>query len=198
MKNRFKRRSLKIFGSIFVILLCIAGLSGCGAPKETAADMGNNKNTSTSAAATSSNASNNDLQGAKDETSNTISKSGVEDNSVDYYVNLLGLSKDKLTATLNEKPVSIDEGGLEFKKAGIRVWFDNASANQIFTQRKDIDICGAKIGDKIDKFVEKLGKPVSDKNGDMHFKYKDVFLSINYDTGTRSTFALYILKKDFK
>jgi hypothetical protein len=56
---------------------------------------------------------------------------------------------------------------------------------------------GMRIGDKIDKFTEKFGEAVSSGSGDMHFKYEDVFLSVNYDVSTGKTNALYILKKDF-
>jgi len=94
------------------------------------------------------------------------------------YILLLGLTKEELVGTLNEEPVSIDEGGREFQKAGIRVWFDPESytkVDQIFTARGDIDFNGAKIGDPVAKFEEAFGTPVTDRNGDAHFKYDDVF-----------------------
>jgi len=89
------------------------------------------------------------------------------------YIGLLGLSKEKLISTLKENPNSIGEGGVEFKKSGIRVWFDkknNTQVEQVFTMRKDIDLNGVKIGDKISRFKEVFGNPVSDKNGDSHWK----------------------------
>lgn len=55
----------------------------------------------------------------------------------------------------------------------------------------------SKIGDKIGRFKEVFGSPVSDKNGDAHFKYNSIFLSVNYDTKTGETYAVYILRKDF-
>jgi len=116
------------------------------------------------------------------------------------YMNLLGFSKDELINTLNEKPSSIGEGGVEFEKAGIRVWFDqknNDKVDQIFTMRNDLNFNGVKIGDKISRFKEVFGNPVSDKNGDAHFKYNNIFLSVNYDTSTGQTYAIYILKNDF-
>lgn len=124
----------------------------------------------------------------------------VESKNIDRYVALIGLSKDELSATLEEEAVKIDEGGAEFEQAGLRVWFDqagNSTVEQIFLMNSDIDINGAKIGDKISKFKEVLGEPVSDQNGDAHFKYNDVFISINYDTTTEDTYGLYILKNDF-
>lgn len=116
------------------------------------------------------------------------------------YINLLGLSKEKLLSTLNEKPNAVDEGGLEFKKAAIKVWFDKKSytqVDQVLIMGKDINLNGVKIGDNINKFKEVFGSPISDRNGDAHFKYNPIFLSINYDTNTRETYAIYILRNDF-
>ena len=51
-------------------------------------------------------------------------KDNNDKNSFFKYINLLGLSKEKLFRNLNEESKFVDEGGLEFEKAGIRVWFD--------------------------------------------------------------------------
>ncbi|AJG99613.1 hypothetical protein [Clostridium beijerinckii] len=136
----------------------------------------------------------------EDSKSMDASKSDNGKNNFTEYMNLLGFSKDELISTLNEKPSSIGEGGVEFKKAGIRVWFDqknNDKVEQIFTMRNDLNLNGVKIGDKISRFKEVFGNPVSDKSGDAHFKYKDIFLSVNYDVNTGQTYAIYILKNDF-
>lgn len=119
---------------------------------------------------------------------------------LDRYIGLLGLTKEELVKNLGEEPEKIDEGGLEFKKAGIRIWFDQINfktAEQIFVMDPDFDIHGVKLGEKIDKFKEVLKDPVSDRNGDAHFKYNDIYLSINYDTNTQVTYGLYLLKNDF-
>lgn len=63
--------------------------------------------------------------------------------------------------------------------------------------RNDLNLNGVKIGDKISRFKEVFGNPVSDKSGDAHFKYKNIFLSVNYDANTGQTYAIYILKNDF-
>lgn len=119
---------------------------------------------------------------------------------LDGYIGLLGLTKEELVKNLGEEPEKIDEGGLEFKKAGIRIWFDQTNyktVEQIFVMNPDFDIHGVKLGEKIDKFKEVLKDPVSDQNGDAHFKYNDIYLSINYDTNTQVTYGLYLLKNDF-
>ena len=119
---------------------------------------------------------------------------------LDRYIGLLGLTKEELVKNLGEEPEKIDEGGLEFKKAGIRIWFDQTNfktAEQIFVMDPDFDIHGVELGEKIDKFKEVLKDPVSDRNGDAHFKYNDIYLSINYDTNTQVTYGLYLLKNDF-
>lgn len=119
---------------------------------------------------------------------------------LERYIGLLGLTKEELVKNLGEEPEKIDEGGLEFKKAGIRIWFDQTNfktAEQIFVMDPDFDIHGVKLGEKIDKFKEVLKDPVSDRNGDAHFKYNNIYLSINYDTNTQVTYGLYLLKNDF-
>lgn len=118
-------------------------------------------------------------------------------NSVDSYLSLIGVRKDKVSDLLGETPVPIDEGGSMFKKTGIRVWYKNQVVDQIFTQSKDIDFNNAKIGDNISSFKKAFGEPISDKNNDAHFKYKNVFISVQYDKESGKTFAVYILKDDF-
>jgi len=38
---------------------------------------------------------------------------------------------------------------------------------------------------------------VSDKNGDAHFKYHGIFLSVNCDIKIEQTYEVYILKKRY-
>lgn len=123
-----------------------------------------------------------------------------EKNSFTKYLSLIGVNKSKLKDILNEKPNIVDEGGSDFKKAGIRIWFDDKRytfVEQILIMNKDIDINGVKIGDNISGFKKVFGSPISNKNGDAHFRYKNVFLSINYDVLTGKTYGVYILKNNF-
>ncbi len=141
-------------------------------------------------------------EAAKESSTAEAITTAAEDESarLDGYIGLLGLTKEELVKNLGEEPEKIDEGGLEFKKAGIRIWFDQTNyktAEQIFVMDPDFDIHGVKLGDKIDKFKKVLKDPVSDRNGDAHFKYNEIYLSINYDTNTQVTYGLYLLKNDF-
>ena len=54
-----------------------------------------------------------------------------KDNSFERYIKLIGLSKKDLISNLGEQPTVVDEGGLEFKKAGIRVWFKDYGAGPV-------------------------------------------------------------------
>lgn len=114
------------------------------------------------------------------------------------YISLLGQKKDDLTTLLKEQPTTIDEGGLDFKNAQLRVWLDkDGLVNQVFTMNKEVDFNGVKIGADIKNFKEVFGDPISDNNGDAHFKYDNVYLSVNYDTKTGGTYAVYILNENF-
>jgi hypothetical protein len=44
---------------------------------------------------------------------------------------LLGMSREKLLSAVGEAPVTVDEGGLGFNEAGIRVWFDAATHTRV-------------------------------------------------------------------
>lgn len=228
MITKYKKTSVKW---AVLTLLCLALLTGCasltGSNKNTAANNTNksagNSTTGNSTAGNNTNNSQNtkdqdtkdqDAKGQDTKTPDTAdnTKNGEaapdatatpisEAVSFQQYFNMLGSSKEDLIKNLKEEPSTIDEGGLEFKNNGLRVWFDTANdastVSQIFTDRTDIDFNGAIIGDKIDSFKNALGEPVSDKNGDMHFKYQEGFISVNYDTKTKEAVAVYLLSKDF-
>ncbi len=182
MHTDFKRGRAALIAALLSALMLLAACSGPGA-----------RAASDNTAAPSGTEAASDNNTAPSGTEAAAAKPGFA-----VYLDLLGLDRDELIDALGEEPESIDEGGLEFKKAGIRVWFDQDAVSQIFTQRQDIDFNGAKIGDKIDAFKKAFGEPVSDQNGDMHFKYGDnAYISVNYDTDTGETFAVYLLSEDF-
>lgn len=209
MKNKFKKKlKIRLFGAIIVIItISFTSFVGCDYKKLAKGEAENkeivaektseNKEIGTTAIK-EQNDSIKPIQ--KDNKSVEISESRDKKSNLIEYIGLIGLSKEKLISTLEEKPSLIDEGGLEFKKTGIRVWLDkknNTQVEQVLVMRNDIDLNGAKIGDKISKFKEVFGNTISDKNGDAHFKYNDIFLSVNYDTTTGETYGVYILKNDF-
>ncbi|MVX66462.1 hypothetical protein GKZ28_22565 [Clostridium chromiireducens] len=194
MISKFGEKSKIWFAACIIgtITISSASIMGCGTKKSPKIDA-ENKGISVEKVSENSDE-------MEDKKPIEVTKSDDGKNNFTEYINLLGLSKEKLISKLNENPSSVGEGGLEFKKAGIRVWFDqknNDQVEQIFTMRNDLNLNGVKIGDKISKFKEVFGNPVSDKNGDAHFKYNNIFLSINYDTKTEQAYAVYILKNDF-
>lgn len=115
---------------------------------------------------------------------------------------LLGMKRDELIAAMgDETPVDVDEGGLGFEKAGIRVWFDNATYTkvaQVFIMTDAIDLNGVHMGDSLDSFKEVFGDPISDSNGDARFQYKNFYLSVIHDVGSKSdkTVGIYLLQEN--
>lgn len=191
MGKNNKKYSRRLLAAL--LLISMLEISGCSI-KETDRTAGSTKE-STAPSITQTEA-------AKESTTAEVITTAAEDESarLDGYIGLLGLTKEELVKNLGEEPEKIDEGGLEFKNAGIRIWFDQTNyktAEQIFVMDPNFDIQGVKLGEKIDKFKEVLKDPVSDRNGDAHFIYNDIYLSINYDTNTQVTYGLYLLKNDF-
>lgn len=187
-----------------ITLLCLILLNGCSSTSSST--PGTNPQNTTEAESSSKDGEDSATQAppivvSEDEsvTHEQAPSSEPEVNSFEIYFDLLGSSKQDLITDISEKPESVDEGGLDFKETGIRVWFDTDTGivNQVFTQREDLDFKGAKIGDKTESFQNAFGEPISDQNGDMHFKYKDGYISVVYDTQTGITFAVYLLSEDF-
>lgn len=212
--NKFEKKfkNLLVVTMISFITISLIGLIGCESKELTKGDAENKKvvvdknsednnegNSKDTKAATASKILEDEKQS---DSKKSIDKSKIDAEEMNFkdYISLLGVSKEKLLSTLNEKPNSVDEGGLEFKKAAIRVWFDkksNTQVDQVLIMGKDANLNGVKIGENISRFKEVFGKAISDKNGDAHFKYNGIFLSINYDINTGETYAVYILKNDF-
>ncbi|SEU27281.1 hypothetical protein SAMN05443270_4318 [Lacrimispora sphenoides] len=201
MISQYKKTPIKW---TVIMLLCLILLNGCSStsssspgtnPQDTAVTESSSKVSENSVAQAPPIA----VSEEESVTHDQVSSSDNEVSSFEIYFNLLGLSKQELNNNISEKPEPVDEGGLEYKETGIRVWFnsDTGIVNQVFTQREDLDFKGAKIGDKAESFQNAFGEPISDQNGDMHFKYKDGYISVIYDTQTGITFAVYLLNEDF-
>jgi len=119
------------------------------------------------------------------------------------YIKLIGLSKKELIKTIGEEPTTIDEGGLEFFEYGIRVWFEGygkGPVEQVYTDKKDVDFKGVKIGDKITKFKKVFGKTVKENitSAYSNFEYNGIVLSVYYNPKNGKTFAVYILDEVVK
>lgn len=122
-----------------------------------------------------------------------------EKNTVDKYTKLIGLTRDEILKKLSENPNLVDEGGLEFQSAGIRVWFgeDGKTANQVFMNSKDIDFNGARVGENVEKFKSIFGKPVLEdkESAYINFDYKGLVLHVPYDSKTQKVIAVYLVKE---
>lgn len=118
-------------------------------------------------------------------------------------IGLLGKTKEEVTAIIGETPVGVDEGGMAYDKTGIRVWFDEATytkVTQVLIRSDAFDLDGVKVGDSFSDFKKVFGEPVSDNNGDAHFKYDGVYLSVVRDIAaadSEKTIAVYILQENF-
>ncbi len=220
MNKRDRKSRIKVI--LFILPLTIIGLTGCN-PKDSSViqvQQTNREQSEVSNETTKEQASETKEeidkdtetvsetdQGTTEETEQGMNTAEGEkqtgkdaDNRevLSQLIGLLGLTKEKLSDTIGDDPKSIDEGGVEFTNYGIRVWFgEDSLANQIYILNNDMEINGLKIGDPIRGFEKKFGEPVKDNNGDAHFKYKDIYLSVNYDTDTKEIFGIYILKEDF-
>jgi len=182
-----RRDNMKKSISIILTTACIVGLVGCGAKNNV--NTKPSENISIEEKQNSNNSKNQKEENQENETSK---------NKFEEYSKLIGLTKEELINTLEEDPVSIDEGGLEFPNANIRVWFENygeGPTNQIFIQNKEINFNGAKIGDKLSNFKKIFGEPILEDSSSAYsnFKYNDIILSVYYDSKTEETFSVYIL-----
>lgn len=187
MDKKYNRRLLTV-----LLLISMMEVTGCSLQQK-------DRTGENTEASTAVQVSQNDVTKESSAAAVTETETETEPALLDRYIGLLGLTKEELVKSLGEEPEKIDEGGLEFKNAGIRIWFDHTNyrtAEQILVMDPQFDILGVKLGEKIDRFKDVLKDPVSDQNGDAHFKYNNVYMSIIYDTETQDTYGLYILNND--
>ncbi|MDD5430653.1 MAG: hypothetical protein PHP03_00255 [Candidatus Pacebacteria bacterium] len=119
-------------------------------------------------------------------------------NSFEKYFPLIGLTREQLIATLGEQPNPIDEGGLEFIKANIRVWFDqkeHKTVEQVLIWDKTVSYKGLGIGNNISEFKKIFGQPtIEDVNSAYaNFDYKGLILNVYYKPETGETTGAYVL-----
>lgn len=170
-----------------VIILCSAvaislGMIGCEAKQES--KMGKENTTKETILA-----SNTDKE-------TKVSKVDNE-NNIDKYKKLIGLSKEEIINIMGKEHQTIDEGGLEFLNSGIRVWFgeDGKTVNQIFMNSSDIDFNGARVNDKIEDFKNIFGKPVLEdtQSAYSNFNYEGLVLHVQYDSNSGKVIAVYLM-----
>lgn len=194
MKSKYMKKWMML-GMACVLSLAI--LAGCQSKTSSEEASLQDQSTSSEIAVGEPNSDDSVTQGpANGETPSEL----VEDSlTLDELVSYLGNTEAEMIALLDETPESIDEGGLAFQAKGIRVWFDdeNVGVNQIFTQRKDLDMNGVALGDPIESFEAVFGQPNQQYDSDWHFAYGNVFISVNFDETSRETFAIYVLSQDF-
>lgn len=171
-----------------IITICIAvslGLSmiGCTNKQESSVEKEEIKQEITSAEASQ------ETKETKEEEKKTLKK----------YVKLLGLSREEIIDAMGEEPRVVDEGGLEFSNAKIRVWCmeDGKTVDQIFIDDSEVDFNGARLGGNIEDFKNIFGEPVLENTQPAYcnFDYEGLVLHVSYDSSTKKVFAVYILKE---
>jgi len=205
MKQRFanifgrsiKKRGIAMLTGVIIIAVGLGSLAGC----QTKVSESPNYTPSASAAIAEPSSTATDSSSQPSITPSSITPPSMSPAmSFEELRNLIGLTKDELLAKIAETPVTVDEGGLGFDKTGIRIWFDTATYKtvaQVLILSDSIDINGVKLGDSLTKFEKIFGKSISNSNGDAHFAYGSIYLSVNYDMSTNKIFAVYILKDNF-
>ena len=184
--THFKKRMLVLLAAVSLM-----ALSACAAqPSTGSSGSAGQASSSGSAQSEASSSGSNQSEGAE-----AMDLSGL--------TGLLGMTRDELLAAMgDDTPEAVDEGGLAFEKAGIRVWFDGdtyTKVAQVLVMKDSIDLNGLHLGDSLSGFTEVFGQPLSDKDGDAHFSYGDIFLSVVYDTAseTQEVISVYVLQEDF-
>lgn len=122
-----------------------------------------------------------------------------EKKTLEKYVKLLGLSREEIIDVMGEEPSVVDEGGLEFPNAKIRVWFieDGKTVDQIFIYDSEVDFNGARLGGNIEEFKNIFGKTVVEDTGSAYsnFDYEGLVLHVQYDPSTKKVFSVYLMKE---
>jgi len=193
-----RKRGSTVLAALVLTVAVSGTLSACGAkavpqPAETGSISGSASSSAGSSSSAASSAASSSGAGSSAETG-TLNFSDL--------ISLLGMTRDDVIAAVGETPVAVDEGGLGFDKTGIRVWFDAATytkVSQVLIMTDAFDLNGVRVGDSFSEFKKVFGEPISDRDGDAHFSYNDIYLSVVRDTssGNDKTIAVYLLQEDF-
>ncbi len=182
---------------VLILTLAFIGLTGCnkvnqetaGDQVEDISDAGKDKDSNTETSVTAAPTQTATDSPAKEET--------TEWNTLISLTELIGISQEELTEKLGKPDAGVDEGGVEYANLGIRTWFDeNGLTNQVYTANSAIDFNGAKVGDNIISFQSVFGDAQKDNNGNAIYPYEDYYLSVFYDSSSKTVFAVYLLSKE--
>jgi hypothetical protein len=119
---------------------------------------------------------------------------------LDDLIYLIGKTKDELSFIMGGPGTPVDEGGLGFEEVGVRVWFDvetHTKVAQVLVMNDEIDLNGLRLGDLFSEYERVFGRPLSDINGDAHFRYGEYYLSVVRNMETDRAVAVYVLAENF-
>ena len=187
---------------VLVVILLVNVLAGCGSI-DSSVDAGTKKGELSVTPAVSEE----EKEASAEENTGTIETGDTEDKTsedktteqsrFDLYLSLLSQMQEGINQTLGEQPEKTPEEAFDYKKAGIRIWFERGEASQIWISDKTVDFGGAHVGDDIGKFKEAFGGTSQDVNGEAHFGYDGHFLVVQYDTASGETAGVYLLAEDY-
>ncbi|SCZ76410.1 hypothetical protein [Acidaminobacter hydrogenoformans] len=117
--------------------------------------------------------------------------------NVEKYSILIGLKQSGIEAMFDETSSEIKEEGIEFKEAGVKVWFDkdHGRAVHVMIVSKEVDFHGARIGDSEQVFDEIYGKSVDSHPGSGYkdYDYENLILRLYYDAAGGKTEAVSLM-----
>lgn len=169
--------------TICVVVLLGVSIIGCTNKQESSEEKAEIKQEITSAEASQ------ETKETKEEEKKTLKK----------YAKLFGLGREEIIDAMGEEPIAVDEGGLEFPNAKIRVWFieDGKTVDQIFIDDSEVDFNGVRLGGNIEDFKNIFGKPVAEdtESAYSNFDYEGLVLHVQYDPSTEKVFSVYLMKE---
>lgn len=119
--------------------------------------------------------------------------------NVDKYITLIGIKKPIILGLFDETPEELYDLGLEFKKAKIKLWFNetNNRVIRVLLSSKNIDFNGVKIGDTLEAFEIVFGVAVHIYSGLEYrdYLYEGCILRLNYDAASRKTESVCLMSE---
>jgi hypothetical protein len=117
--------------------------------------------------------------------------------NVDKYSILIGLRQAGIEAMFDESSTAIHDQGIEFKNAGVKIWFDedHGRAVHVMIVSKEVDFNGARIGASEQSFEDIFGKPIDSHPGKGYkdYDYENLILRLYYDAAGGKTEAVSLM-----